>query len=139
LFTSYLARAVMTAAPERARCELNLVDPVRAPTCCSRYSRTRSMARRNARPVLFGSCATSPTCAGRGTSSSADATRPLAEVRGDARARSANLILENVADPILVTDDQSNIIMMNDEAEAVCSGPRRAASELRSHPGDSRQ
>src|SRR5581483_10899654 len=28
-----------------------------------------------------------------------------------------NLILENVADPILVTDERSNIILMNDQAE----------------------
>src|SRR5207244_5099889 len=28
-----------------------------------------------------------------------------------------NLILENVADPILVTDERANIILMNDQAE----------------------
>ena len=37
---------------------------------------------------------------------------------GDTRERDRlNLILENVADPILVTDDRSDIILMNDQAE----------------------
>jgi signal transduction histidine kinase len=34
-----------------------------------------------------------------------------------------NLILENVSDPILVTDDQSNIILMNREAERLFETP----------------
>ena len=41
----------------------------------------------------------------------------LAEFEATRERDRLNLILENVADPILVTDDQSNIIMMNDEAE----------------------
>jgi PAS domain S-box-containing protein len=42
-----------------------------------------------------------------------------------------NLILENVADPILVTDDQSKIILMNDQAERLF--------ELHETPGASRK
>jgi len=41
-----------------------------------------------------------------------------------------NLILENVSDPILVTDDQSNIILMNREAERLFEVP--AGTPLRS-------
>jgi PAS domain S-box-containing protein len=37
-----------------------------------------------------------------------------------------NLILENVADPILVTDSLANIILMNDEAEQLFHGPSDA-------------
>jgi PAS domain S-box-containing protein len=40
-----------------------------------------------------------------------------AEVKATSERDRLNLILENVADPILVTDDQSNIILMNDQAE----------------------
>src|SRR6185437_7195216 len=47
-----------------------------------------------------------------------------------------NLILENVADPILVTDVAANVILMNDEAERLFHGrgmpeSRRAALALR--------
>jgi PAS domain S-box-containing protein len=41
-----------------------------------------------------------------------------------------NLILENVGDPILVTDDQSNIILMNREAERLFDVP--AGTDLKS-------
>src|SRR5688500_3140049 len=41
----------------------------------------------------------------------------LAEIEAKRERDRLNLILENVADPILVTDDRSNIILMNKEAE----------------------
>jgi PAS domain S-box-containing protein len=41
----------------------------------------------------------------------------LAEIDAKRERDRLNLILENVADPILVTDDRSNIILMNKEAE----------------------
>jgi len=40
-----------------------------------------------------------------------------AEVKAAGERDRLNLILENVADPILVTDDHSKIILMNDQAE----------------------
>ena len=40
-----------------------------------------------------------------------------------------NLILENVADPILVTDSSANIILMNDEAEQLFHGPQGTAPQ----------
>ena len=40
-----------------------------------------------------------------------------AEVKAAGERDRLNLILENVADPILVTDNQSKIILMNDQAE----------------------
>jgi PAS domain S-box-containing protein len=40
-----------------------------------------------------------------------------AEVKAAGERDRLNLILENVADPILVTDDQSKIILMNEQAE----------------------
>ncbi len=41
----------------------------------------------------------------------------LAEIEAKRERDRLNLILENVADPILVTDDRSNIILMNKQAE----------------------
>ena len=41
----------------------------------------------------------------------------LAEIDAKRERDRLNLILENVADPILVTDERSNIILMNDQAE----------------------
>lgn len=44
-----------------------------------------------------------------------------------------NLILENVADPILVTDERSNIILMNDQAEQlfqIAEGEARTRREV---------
>jgi PAS domain S-box-containing protein len=41
----------------------------------------------------------------------------LAEQKATGERDRLNLILENVADPILVTDERSNIILMNDQAE----------------------
>jgi PAS domain S-box-containing protein len=46
-----------------------------------------------------------------------------AEVEATAERDRLNLILENVADPILVTDSLANIILMNDEAEQLFHGP----------------
>src|SRR5205814_822827 len=39
------------------------------------------------------------------------------EIKCSSERDRLNLILENVADPILVTDERSNIILMNDQAE----------------------
>jgi PAS domain S-box-containing protein len=39
-----------------------------------------------------------------------------------------NVVLENVGDPILVTDDQSNIILMNPEAERLFEAPQGVPS-----------
>jgi PAS domain S-box-containing protein len=41
----------------------------------------------------------------------------LAEMKASSERDRLNLILENVADPILVTDERANIILMNDQAE----------------------
>jgi PAS domain S-box-containing protein len=88
LFTSYLARAVMTGGLQSGPRELNLVDPGEG---------TDLLFEVLAHPL----------------SGEAEGAGAVLSVLRDR----LNLILENVADPILVTDDQSNIIMMNDEAE----------------------
>jgi PAS domain S-box-containing protein len=51
-----------------------------------------------------------------------------AEVKAAGERDRLNLILENVADPILVTDDRSKIILMNDQAERLFELDEQAAS-----------
>ena len=55
----------------------------------------------------------------------------LAEIEAKRERDRLNLILENVADPILVTDDRSNIILMNKEAEQLFETPEEGDSWLR--------
>jgi PAS domain-containing protein len=54
-----------------------------------------------------------------------------AEVKSRRERDRLNLILENVGDPILVTDDQSNIILMNREAERLFDIPPGTGSAPR--------
>jgi PAS domain S-box-containing protein len=51
-----------------------------------------------------------------------------AEVKAAGERDRLNLILENVADPILVTDDRSKIILMNDQAERLFELHEQTAS-----------
>lgn len=62
-----------------------------------------------------------------------------AEVKAAGERDRLNLILENVADPILVTDNSSKIILMNDQAERLFEiqdgavAPRRQQQAVRSN------
>ena len=120
LFTSHLSKTAMGSAKESAGArELNLVDPDEGTD------------------LLF-EVLTHPLGAGNGIQGGAtvsvlrdvtDLRRAsnelerqvqrvrLAEIDAKRERDRLNLILENVADPILVTDDRSNIILMNKEAE----------------------
>ena len=55
----------------------------------------------------------------------------LAEIDAKRERDRLNLILENVADPILVTDDRSNIILMNKQAEQLFETPEEGDAYLR--------
>lgn len=55
----------------------------------------------------------------------------LAEIDAKRERDRLNLILENVADPILVTDDRSNIILMNKQAEQLFETPDEKDSWIR--------
>ena len=118
LFTSYLARAVMTGGLQSGPRELNLVDPGEG---------TDLLFEVLAHPLGGGDegagavlsvlrDVTDLRRAGYELERQMQRVR-LAEFDATRERDRLNLILENVADPILVTDDQSNIIMMNDEAE----------------------
>jgi PAS domain S-box-containing protein len=119
LFTSHLSKAAMGSTESAGSRELNLVDPDEGTD------------------LLF-EVLTHALGPGEGghTGSTVSVLRDVTDLRRAAnelerqvqRVRLAeidakrerdrlNLILENVADPILVTDDRSNIILMNKEAE----------------------
>lgn len=118
LFTSFLARSVMAGGVQSSARELNLVDPDEGtdllfevlahplPETGPNSGRVLSVLRnvtdlRRAAHELERQVQ-------RGRLAEIDATRERDRL---------NLILENVADPILVTDDRSGIILMNDQAE----------------------
>ena len=118
LFTSFLARAVMTGGISSTARELNLVDPDEG---------TDLLLEVLAHPLSAG-----VTGEGAYLSVLRDVTDlrraanelerqvqrvRLAEIEARRERDRLNLILENVADPILVTDDRSNIILMNEQAE----------------------
>ena len=95
----------------------------KAPTCCSscsvRAPRTSARA-----PTSSRSCATSPTWRARRKRSRRATGRcgsPQAEVR-DERHR-LDLIIDSVADPILVTDQEGDIVLMNTPAERLFNAP----------------
>lgn len=118
LFTSGLARAVMTAGVRTAPRELTLVDPLEGVE------------------LLFELLSHPLGESGEGEGAVLSVLRDVTDLRGAAeelehqvkRGRQAevqatkerdrlNLILANVADPILVTDDRAKILLMNEKAE----------------------
>jgi PAS domain S-box-containing protein len=118
LFTSGLARAVMTAGVRTAPRELTLVDPLEGVE------------------LLFELLSHPLGESGEGDGAVLSVLRDVTDLRRAAeelehqvkRGRQAemqatkerdrlNLILANVADPILVTDDRAKILLMNEKAE----------------------
>ena len=118
LFTSYLARAVMTGGLQSGPRELNLVDPGEGTDLLFEVlAHPLGGEAQGAGAVLSVlRDVTDLRRAGHELERQMQRVR-LAEFEATRERDRLNLILENVADPILVTDDQSNIIMMNDEAE----------------------
>jgi len=116
LFTSFLARAVMGGADSGAR-ELNLVDPDEGTDLLFEVlAHPLSEVSRDGSFVSVLRDVTDLRRAAGELERQVQRAR-LAEIEARRERDRVNLILENVADPILVTDDQSNIILMNDQAE----------------------
>jgi PAS domain S-box-containing protein len=133
LFSSFLTRAVMTegVSPSTSR-ELNLVDPVEGgdllfevlasqlpPSVCAEKASVSVL-----RDV---------TDLKRATTELENQFKRVrqAEIKSRRERDRLNLILENVGDPILVTDDESNIILMNREAERLFDIPPGTALRSR--------
>ena len=118
LFTSYLARAVMTGGLQSGPRELNLVDPGEGTDLLFEVLAHPLGGEAEGGGAILSVLrdVTDLRRAGHELERQMQRVR-LAEFDATRERDRLNLILENVADPILVTDDQSNIIMMNDEAE----------------------
>jgi PAS domain S-box-containing protein len=123
LFTSFLAKAMMGGSQGGAR-ELNLVDPDEGSDLLFEVL-THPLGARVGPEDAVLSVLRDVTDLRR---ASRELERQVQRVRqGEIKARGErdrlNLILENVADPILVTDDKSNIILMNEQAERLFQVP----------------
>jgi PAS domain S-box-containing protein len=117
LFTSFLAKAMMGGSVGGAR-ELNLVDPDEGGDLLFEVL-THPLGARVGPEDAVLSVLRDVTDLRR---ASHELEREVQRVRqGEVKARGErdrlNVILENVADPILVTDEKSNIILMNEQAE----------------------
>jgi PAS domain S-box-containing protein len=119
LFTSHLSKAAMGATESAGSRELNLVDPDEGTDLLFEVL-THDLG------GLEGAQAGSTVSVLRDVTDLRRAANELerqvqrvrlAEIEAKRERDRLNLILENVADPILVTDDRSNIILMNKEAE----------------------
>jgi PAS domain S-box-containing protein len=118
LFTSFLAKAVMTGSMQAGPRELNLVDPDEGNDLLFEVI-AHPLGERVGPEDAVLSVLRDVTDLRRAAN---ELERQIQRVRQAEQKSSSerdrlNLILENVADPILVTDERSNIILMNDQAE----------------------
>jgi PAS domain S-box-containing protein len=120
LFTSHLSKAAMGAKETAGSRELNLVDPDEGTDLLFEVL-THQLAgddgdRTGSSTISVLRDVTDLRRAANELERQVQRVR-LAEIDAKRERDRLNLILENVADPILVTDDRSNIILMNKEAE----------------------
>ena len=132
LFSSFLSRATIGGTPSGGARELNLVDPDEGHDLLFEVL-THPLGERVGPEDSVLSVLRDVTDLRR---ASRELERQVQRVRQaeieatDERDR-LNLILENVADPILVTDPLANIILMNDQAEQLFHGPQGATQSHR--------
>jgi PAS domain S-box-containing protein len=117
LFTSHLSKAAMGAKETAGSRELNLVDPDEGTDLLFEVlTHTLNNGGHAGSTVSVLRDVTDLRRAANELERQVQRVR-LAEIDAKRERDRLNLILENVADPILVTDDRSNIILMNKEAE----------------------
>ena len=119
LFTSHLSKAAMGSKESAGSRELNLVDPDEGTDLLFEVLTHELGGADGGQPGSTVSVLRDVTDLRRAANElerQAQRVR-LAEIDAKRERDRLNLILENVADPILVTDDRSNIILMNKEAE----------------------
>jgi PAS domain S-box-containing protein len=134
LFSSFLSKAVMTGGPQSGSRELNLVDPDEGTDLLFEVL-AHPLGERVGPEDAVLSVLRDVTDLRRAAN---ELERQVQRVRqGEITVRGErdrlNLILENVADPILVTDERSNIILMNDQAEQlfqITEGEARTRREV---------
>jgi PAS domain S-box-containing protein len=143
LFTSFLSRAVMTgraASGIETPRELNLVDPDEGTDLLFEVLAHPLGARVGPEDAVLSVLrdVTDLRRAANELERQVQRVR-LAEQKATGERDRLNLILENVADPILVTDERSNIILMNDQAEKlfeVLGNEPRSRRELQAVQGN---
>ncbi len=140
LFTSFLAKAVMTGGAQSGPRELNLVDPDEGNDLLFEVL-AHPLGERVGPEDAVLSVLRDVTDLRRAAN---ELERQVQRVR-QAEQKAAgerdrlNLILGNVADPILVTDERSNIILMNEQAERLFQIPeseRRSRRETQAVRGN---
>lgn len=118
LFTSFLSKAAMTGGHQGGQRELNLVDPDEGHDLLFEVL-THPLGERVGPEDAVLSVLRDVTDLRRAANELERQVQRVrqAEVTVRGERDRLNLVLENVADPILVTDERSNIILMNDQAE----------------------
>src|SRR5204862_1743123 len=118
LFTSFLSKAAMTGGAQSGPRELNLVDPDEGTDLLFEVL-AHPLGERVGPEDAVLSVLRDVTDLRRAANELERQVQRVrqAEVKAAGERDRLNLILENVADPILVTDDHSKIILMNDQAE----------------------
>jgi PAS domain S-box-containing protein len=118
LFTSHLSKTAMGSKETAGSRELNLVDPDEGTDLLFEVL-THELAGADGQAASTVSVLRDVTDLRRAANELERQVQRvrLAEIDAKRERDRLNLILENVADPILVTDDRSNIILMNKEAE----------------------
>lgn len=117
LFTSHLAKTVMGSAPQVSGRELNMVDPDEGTDLLFEILTHELPGEEGASSVVSVLRDVTDLRRAAGDLEQQVRRARLAERDATRERDRLDLILENVADPILVTDDRSNIILMNRQAE----------------------
>ena len=130
LFTSFLSKAAIAGGHQTGQRELNLVDPDEGHDLLFEVL-THPLGERVGPEDAVLSVLRDVTDLRRASNELERQVQRVryAEVTVRGERDRLNLILENVADPILVTDERSNIILMNDQAEQLF---QISGSEVRS-------
>jgi PAS domain S-box-containing protein len=118
LFTSFLSKAAMTGGAQSGPRELNLVDPDEGTDLLFEVL-AHPLGERVGPEDAVLSVLRDVTDLRRAANELERQVQRVrqAEIKATGERDRLNLILENVADPILVTDERSNIILMNEQAE----------------------
>ena len=130
LFSSFLSKSVMAGGVQASARELNLVDPTEGTDLLFEVL-AHPLPPTIARDGSYLSVLRDVTDLKR---ASIELERQfqrmrLTEAEATRERDRLNMILNNVGDPILVTDDQSKIILMNPQAERLFELPDGAAAD----------
>jgi PAS domain S-box-containing protein len=129
LFTSFLSKAAMMGGAQGGPRELNLVDPDEGNDLLFEVLAHPLGERVGPEDAVLSVLrdVTDLRRAANELERQVQRVR-LAEISVRGERDRLNLVLENVADPILVTDERSNIILMNDQAEQLFHSEAEARS-----------